>query len=95
MKNDTVNVSHPVPPNKYGIFMMHCQDNQPFTDEEYVEIINGPIAAMEPKLQEELSKIEIIPHSDFPVKEHRGFISECKCHTKHPEECPLHGYFMK
>ena len=27
--------------------------------------------------------------------ENDGFISKCLCHTMHPEDCPLHGYFMK
>jgi patatin-like phospholipase/acyl hydrolase len=60
MKNKILNVSHPVPPNEYGIFMMHCQDNQPFTDDEYQSIIDGPIKAIEPTLQEELSKVVMV-----------------------------------
>ena len=64
MENKNLNVSHPVPPNEYGIFMMHCQDNQPFTNEEYQSIIDGPIKAMEPELQEELSKVVIENRND-------------------------------
>ena len=33
--------------------------------------------------------------NNLPDRENDGFISQCKCHTKHPEDCPLHGYFMK
>lgn len=55
-KNCPVNCTHPVPPNKFGIFAMHCRDNQPIDDAAMLRIINGPIAAMEPKLQAELRK---------------------------------------
>jgi hypothetical protein len=53
-------VSHKVPPNDFGIFTYHTPDNKPFTDEEIMAIINGPIAAMEPDLQAELAKVYLI-----------------------------------
>lgn len=46
-----------IPPNKLGIFAYHSEDDKPFSDEEMLKIINGPIAAAEPKLMEELNKM--------------------------------------
>ena len=35
---------------------MHCRDNQPIGAKDMKKIINGPIAAMESKLAEELAR---------------------------------------
>jgi hypothetical protein len=56
MKNKIANCTHPVPPNQYGIFAMHCRDNQPILADDLAKIIDGPIAAMEPILEAELAK---------------------------------------
>ncbi|MBP6858896.1 MAG: hypothetical protein KBC33_03665 [Candidatus Pacebacteria bacterium] len=56
MKNELAPCTHSVPPNKFGIFAMHCKDNQPMDAESLRRIIDGPIAAMEPELQRELAK---------------------------------------
>lgn len=57
MKNETVNCTHPVPPNRFGIFAMHCRDNVPMSMEALTAIIEGPVAEAEPKLKEELEKL--------------------------------------
>jgi len=36
-----------------------------------------------------------LQENNLPDRENDGFISQCKCHAKHPEDCPFHGYFMK
>ena len=46
------NVTFPVPKNKFGIFAHHTQSGEPLSDKELTAIINGPIAAMQGKLQE-------------------------------------------
>ncbi len=54
MKNILARCTHPVPPNEFGIFAMHCRDNEPIEAEAIRNIIDGPIAASEPKLKEAL-----------------------------------------
>lgn len=55
-KNPIQNCTHPVPDNKYGIFAMHCADNQPISQADLKKVIDGPIAAIEPDYQSEISK---------------------------------------
>jgi hypothetical protein len=55
-KNALANCTHPVPKNRFGIFAMHCRDNQPIGEAAMKKIIEGPIAAMQPKLDAELAK---------------------------------------
>ena len=45
-----------VPSNEYGIFALHTSDDQPMAVDSIQRIIDGPIAAAEPQLLEELAK---------------------------------------
>jgi hypothetical protein len=56
MDNKIQECTHKVPENPYGIFAMHCIDNQPLSAEELSQIIAGSVAGVEPQLQEELAK---------------------------------------
>ena len=56
MTNHIQNCTHPVPQNAYGIFAMHCNDNQPLSAQDQQRILDGPIAAAEAKLKEEIAK---------------------------------------
>jgi hypothetical protein len=49
--------SHPVPKNDFGIFAMHCKDNQPISLGDLKKVIDDPVTSVEPALQEELSKM--------------------------------------
>jgi len=55
MKNELENCTHPLPPNRFGIFATHCRDNQPLSPQDHLRIIEGPIAVAQPILEEELS----------------------------------------
>ena len=48
--------THPVPNNKFGIFAMHCKDNQPISQGDLEKVISGPVNSSEPELQKELFK---------------------------------------
>jgi hypothetical protein len=52
--------THTVPSNEFGIFAMHCSDNEPIAPEELAKLIEGSVAQAEADLQEELDK-EIKP----------------------------------
>ena len=54
-----------IPKNKFGIFACHTK-GKPFTKAEMRKIINGPIAAMEPKLQAELAKVVTVTRDEWP-----------------------------
>jgi hypothetical protein len=56
MTNQIQNCTHQVPENAYGIFAMHCNDNQPLSPEDQAKILAGPIAAAEARLKTELAK---------------------------------------
>ena len=50
------NCTHPVPQNDYGVFAMHCSDNSPLPDGEIKKVLDGPYAAKQPALTQELAK---------------------------------------
>jgi len=54
--NQIQTCTHTVPENTYGIFAMHCNDNQPLSPEEQRKILDGPIAAAEARLKDEIAK---------------------------------------
>lgn len=56
-ENHIVNCTHPVPPNQFGIFAMHCRDNQPMSPKALKAIFDGPIAAVERDYQDERAKV--------------------------------------
>ncbi|MEK7641798.1 MAG: hypothetical protein AAB365_02280 [Patescibacteria group bacterium] len=64
LKNTLAPCTHPVPPNQFGIFAMHCRDNQPMDMESLQRIFDGPIAAAERELQHELAKPYIVSTKD-------------------------------
>lgn len=55
-----------IPDNKFGIFAIHDDQGIAFTQKEIKAIIDGPIAAMEDKLQEELAKPVIVESHERP-----------------------------
>jgi hypothetical protein len=56
MKNQIQDCTHKVPTNPYGIFAMHCIDNQPLNDADLKRVLAGPVAGAEEKLKAELAK---------------------------------------
>jgi hypothetical protein len=54
-----------VPQNKFGI-SSYIDDNDLFTVEEIMKIINGPVAAIEPEYQADLAKPVIVSDELFP-----------------------------
>jgi hypothetical protein len=46
-----------VPRNRFGIVAVHSRENIPFTQGELLNIINGPVAAVEDAYQEERKKV--------------------------------------
>ena len=44
----------PVPPNDLGIFACHTEDGEPFSEEALTSMIEGPLTAMQEKLNEVL-----------------------------------------
>lgn len=65
MENELANCTHPVPKNRFGIFAMHCMNNQLFSKRDYKRLFaeDGPMAAAESKLKNELQKPVIV--SDY------------------------------
>jgi hypothetical protein len=57
-KNGIENCMHPVPPNQFGAFAMHCKDNQPFDAETVDKLLSGPLIAMQGKLAVELARTD-------------------------------------
>jgi hypothetical protein len=51
--NLLVCVFYPAPPNKFGIM----ESNIPLSDQEWQKLFDGPIVAMEPDYQAELTKL--------------------------------------
>jgi hypothetical protein len=49
--------THPVPPNQYGIFALHCRDNQPLGMDDLERFIAGPIADAEPTFLREQENV--------------------------------------
>lgn len=57
MKTNTIkDCTYEVPQNDYGIFALHCEDNQPIEAKSLASVLNGPIAAGEADYQAEISK---------------------------------------
>lgn len=52
--NGIANCTHPVPQNRFGIFAVHCQDNQPLSETFMLKVFNGPVAAVQAQLREVL-----------------------------------------
>jgi len=57
MKNELAVCTWTVPDNKFGIIAMHCRDNVPLEPEDYQKLFEGPLAASQLKLLEELAII--------------------------------------
>ncbi len=68
MSTGKTNYTHPVQPNELGYFAQHTDDNKPLTDSVVKQIIEGPLKAMEPALQQALTasepKAKIEPFKD-------------------------------
>jgi hypothetical protein len=54
--NQIANCTHEVPKNKFGIFAMHCFDNEPINARDLNSIIDGPITAIESDFKSEIAK---------------------------------------
>jgi len=67
--NQIENCTHPVPKNNFGIFAMHCRDNQPLSDEDLLSVINGPVTEVEKEFQKELASNckFLFDNSDLPL----------------------------
>lgn len=62
--NKIKNCTHPVPANKYGIFALHCEDNQAIEMADMKAIIEGPISEIESDYRLEISKpVELKKHN--------------------------------
>lgn len=51
-----IKCTHEVQSNEYGIFAMHCSDNEPLGKQDLAKVLAGPIAKAERQLKAELGK---------------------------------------
>jgi hypothetical protein len=54
-KGKTVEFTHKIPKNDLGYFALHCSDNQGLPGEATLKMVNGPLKAMQTKLNDELA----------------------------------------